>query len=80
MIACRFRPIRVEERARVMRLLKRHPYRGELQPVGEQDSVAVSENGGWRAILVFRAAHEASAISGSLDRLDDDDDNGAWRS
>jgi hypothetical protein len=51
------RPIRVEERARVMRLLKRHHYLGELQPVGEQILyVAVSKNGGWRAILVFCAA------------------------
>ena len=40
-----------------MRLLKRHPYRGELQPVGEQVLyVAVGQSGGWRAILVFCAA------------------------
>lgn len=51
------RPIRADERARVMRLLKRHHYLGELQPVGEQILyVAVSPNGGWRAILVFCAA------------------------
>ena len=51
------RPIRAEERARVMRLLKRHHYLGELQPVGEQVLyVAVGQNGGWRAILVFCAA------------------------
>jgi predicted transposase YbfD/YdcC len=51
------RPIRVDERVRVMRLLKRHHYLGELQPVGEQILyVAVGPNGGWRAILVFCAA------------------------
>ena len=51
------RLIRAEERARVMRLLKRHHYLGELQPVGEQVVyVAVGQNGGWRAILVFCAA------------------------
>ena len=51
------RPIRAEERIRCMRLLKRHHYLGELQPVGEQlIYVAVSRHGGWRAILVFCAA------------------------
>jgi predicted transposase YbfD/YdcC len=53
----RVRPIRAEERARVMRMLKRHHYLGELQPVGEQILyVAVGPSGGWRAILVFCAA------------------------
>jgi len=53
----RVRPIRAEERMRCMRLLKRHHYLGELQPVGEQLLyVAVGLNGGWRAILVFCAA------------------------
>jgi predicted transposase YbfD/YdcC len=51
------RPNRAEERMRCMRLLKRHHYLGELQPVGEQLLyVAVGPNGGWRAILVFCAA------------------------
>jgi len=51
------RPIRADERIRCMRLLKRHHYLGELQPVGEQLLyVAVSRHGGWRAILVFCAA------------------------
>ena len=53
----RVRPIRTEERARFMRLLKRYHYLGELQPVGEQILyVAVGKNGGWRALLVFCAA------------------------
>jgi hypothetical protein len=40
-----------------MRLLERHHYLGELQPVGEQLLyVAVGPQGGWRAILVFCAA------------------------
>ena len=51
------RPIRAQERARCMRLLKRHHYLGELKPVGEQILyVAVGPNGGWRAVLVFCAA------------------------
>ena len=53
----RVRPIRVAERPRCMRLLKRHHYLGDLQPVGEQVIyVAVGPNGGWRGILVFCAA------------------------
>jgi hypothetical protein len=51
------RPIRSAERARCMRLLKRHHYLGPIQPVGEQMLyVAVGPNGGWRAVLVFCAA------------------------
>lgn len=51
------RPIRDGERARFMRLLKRHHYLGDLKPVGEQMLyVAVGKNGGWRALLVFCAA------------------------
>jgi len=51
------RLIRAEERARFMKLLTRHHYLGELQPVGEQMLyVAVGKNGGWRALLVFCAA------------------------
>jgi hypothetical protein len=51
------RPMHREERARFMRLLKRHHYLGELQPVGEQMLyVAVGSSGGWRALLVFCAA------------------------
>jgi hypothetical protein len=51
------RPIRPAERVRCMRLLARHHYLGDLQPVGEQIIyVAVGPNGGWRAILVFCAA------------------------
>ncbi|MEK7992270.1 MAG: ISAs1 family transposase [Planctomycetota bacterium] len=51
------RPIRSDERARFMKLLERHHYLGELKPVGEQVLyVAVGENGGWRALLVFCAA------------------------
>jgi hypothetical protein len=51
------RPIRPAERARCMRLLERHHYLGDLQPVGEQlIYVAVGPNGGWRAVLVFCAA------------------------
>jgi hypothetical protein len=51
------RPIRPEERERFMRVLKRHHYLGDIQPVGEQILyVAVSRNGGWRALLVFCAA------------------------
>lgn len=53
----RVRPIRSGERARCMRLLERHHYLGALQPVGEQMIyVAVSPNGGWRAVIVFCAA------------------------
>jgi hypothetical protein len=51
------RPITANKRSRCMRLLERHHYLGELKPVGEQIIyVAVSPNGGWRAILVFCAA------------------------
>ncbi len=51
------RPILAEERHRCMRLLKRHHYLGELQPVGEQMIyVAVGPNGGWRGLLVFCSA------------------------
>jgi len=51
------RPIRPGEEERVMRALKRHHYLGELKPVGERlIYVAVSPNGGWRAIGVFCAA------------------------
>lgn len=51
------RPIRASERARFMRLLRKHHYLGDLQPVGEQVLyVAVSPNGGWRGLLVFCAA------------------------
>jgi hypothetical protein len=45
------------ERARCMRLLERHHYLGQIQPVGEQMLyAAVGPCGGWRAILVFCAA------------------------
>jgi hypothetical protein len=51
------RPIRATERVRCMRLLERHHYLGALKPVGEQRLyVAVSPQGGWRAILVFCSA------------------------
>jgi len=51
------RPIRANERERCMRLLARHHYLGALKPVGEQMIyVAVSPQGGWRAILIFCAA------------------------
>ena len=51
------RPIRAHERARCMRLLQKHHYLGQLQPVGEQILyAAVGPSGGWRALLVFCAA------------------------
>jgi len=51
------RPIRSDERVRFMKVLERHHYLGEIQPVGEQILyVAVGQNGGWRALLVFCAA------------------------
>jgi len=51
------RLLRPAERPRCMRLLRRHHYLGDLQPVGEQMLyVAVGPNGGWRALLVFCAA------------------------
>lgn len=51
------RPIRPEEYERCMRLLDKQHYLGSLKPVGERMIyVAVSPNGGWRAILVFCAA------------------------
>lgn len=51
------RPIRASERVRFMRLLRKHHYLGDLQPVGEQVLyVAVSPNGGWRGLMVFCAA------------------------
>lgn len=51
------RPMRASERKRFMRLLKKHHYLKEIQPVGEQMLyVAVGPNGGWRALLVFCAA------------------------
>jgi len=50
------RPLRADERPRFMRLLAKHHYLGDLQPVGEQILyVAVSPSGGWRALLVFCA-------------------------
>ncbi len=53
----RVRPIRSEERPRLMRLLTKHHYLGSLQPVGEQMLyVAVTPSGGWVALLVFAAA------------------------
>jgi hypothetical protein len=53
----RVRPIRASERARFMRLLKKHHYLHDIQPVGEQMLyVAVGPQGGWRALLVFCAA------------------------
>jgi len=40
-----------------MRLLQKHHYLGQLQPVGEQILyAAVGPSGGWRALLVFCAA------------------------
>lgn len=51
------RLVRPDERGRLMKLLERHHYLGELRPVGEQMLyVAVGKNGGWRALLVFCAA------------------------
>lgn len=53
----RVRPITPKERPRFMRLLARHHYLGEVQPIGEQMLyVAVTPNGGWVALLVFAAA------------------------
>jgi len=51
------RPIRPDEHERFMRKLERYHYLGDIQPVGERILyVAVSSNGGWRALLVFCAA------------------------
>jgi uncharacterized protein YigA (DUF484 family) len=51
------RPLRANERARCMRLLERHHYLGNVQPVGEQMLyVAQAPTGGWVALLVFAAA------------------------
>ena len=52
------RPVRhPRERTRCLKLLARHHYLGDLQPVGEQIFyVAQGPNGGWRAVLVFCAA------------------------
>ena len=51
------RPIKPMERVKCMRLLAKHHYLGDLQPVGEQMIyVATGPCGGVRAVLVFCAA------------------------
>jgi len=51
------RLVRGSERKRFMKLLKKHHYLGDLQPVGERMLyVAVGPQGGWRALLMFCAA------------------------
>ena len=67
------RPIRVEERIRCMRLLKRHHYLGALQLVGEQILSLCGRQSTWGLASdsgLLRGG-EASAASGSMDWLDE---------